>query len=145
MTDFHDVLSALDGLRELGGQKWIARCPAHEDRSPSLSLTVADDRLLMHCHAQCSIDDVCGALGIERKDLFLDNDPEERQQRRVIKTRRQVLAEIRTELSIEAVYENATNPTAEDGARYALARERLDAAVVTFGGNILQEAIHERP
>ncbi|MEQ9335158.1 toprim domain-containing protein [Thalassobaculum sp.] len=42
----------------LGGHKagcgWIARCPAHEDRTPSLSIRDADDgNLLVHCHAGC--------------------------------------------------------------------------------------------
>lgn len=43
----------------------VARCPAHNDRSPSLSLTnAADGRLLLFCHAGCSFNEVMTALGI---------------------------------------------------------------------------------
>ena len=45
--------------KALGGRKsgsgWIAKCPAHEDRNPSLSIaSAADGRVLAHCHAGCS-------------------------------------------------------------------------------------------
>lgn len=65
-----DVLGQkLDMLRP-AGDGWTARCPAHEDRSPSLSVTLtADDKVLLHCHAGCLADDVMAALGITWTDL----------------------------------------------------------------------------
>lgn len=44
--------------KSLGGRKtgtgWMARCPAHDDNNPSLSIRVADgDKVLVHCHAGC--------------------------------------------------------------------------------------------
>jgi putative DNA primase/helicase len=49
----------------------MARCPAHDDRQASLSVTVGDDgRALVHCHAGCSIHAVTDALGIAAADLF---------------------------------------------------------------------------
>lgn len=53
--------------RALGG-RWhgsygTARCPAHEDKSPSLSIKDGDDgRLLLHCHAGCVFRDVAEAI-----------------------------------------------------------------------------------
>ena len=36
---------------------WMARCPGHEDRHPSLSIREGDDgRILIHCHAGCTPD-----------------------------------------------------------------------------------------
>jgi len=32
----------------------MALCPAHDDRNPSLSIQLADDRILIHCFAGCS-------------------------------------------------------------------------------------------
>ena len=49
------LLSRLDGVKKTGHGQWIARCPAHEDRSPSLSIAEKDDRVLVHCHAGCYI------------------------------------------------------------------------------------------
>jgi putative DNA primase/helicase len=45
--------------KSLGGRRgessWVARCPAHDDRHPSLSIAEgADGRLLLRCFAGCS-------------------------------------------------------------------------------------------
>jgi putative DNA primase/helicase len=44
------------------GDNWSARCPAHDDRTPSLSLTERDNKVLVHCFAGCSQQQVIGAL-----------------------------------------------------------------------------------
>lgn len=65
------LLSRLTGAREVGPHRWTAHCPAHEDRSPSLSVTVAaDGKTLIHCHAGCAPDDILAALGLTWKDLY---------------------------------------------------------------------------
>jgi len=69
MTVEH-FLSLLKGLRRVGDNKCIACCPAHDDRCPSLSICVADDRILLKCWAGCKVDDICGAIGIDLADLF---------------------------------------------------------------------------
>ena len=53
--------------RALGGRKvgggWMARCPAHNDRKPSLSIRDTDDgNVLVHCHTSCEQEQVIGAL-----------------------------------------------------------------------------------
>lgn len=48
----------------------VAQCPAHPDGRPSLHITDGDDRILVHCFAACDTDDVLGALGLTRDDLF---------------------------------------------------------------------------
>ena len=64
--------------RALGGRKvgdgWMARCPAHDDREPSLSLRQADDgRVLVYCHAGCGQERVIAALN--SRGLWKDNNP----------------------------------------------------------------------
>lgn len=54
------IAHALHGRRT--GAGWVARCPAHDDRSPSLSLREAEGKVLVHCHAGCSQADVIEAL-----------------------------------------------------------------------------------
>jgi putative DNA primase/helicase len=50
-------MNAASIANHLNGQKsgsgWIAKCPAHDDRTPSLSLREADGEVLVHCHAGC--------------------------------------------------------------------------------------------
>jgi len=65
-----NLIHCLDGMRETGHNRWIARCPAHEDRSPSLAVREVDDRVLVHCFAGCSADEIVSAAGLEISDLF---------------------------------------------------------------------------
>lgn len=72
----------LAALRNVGceplknGAGWTSSCPAHHDRSPSLSIGIGDDgRALVHCHAGCSPREVCAALGLSPSDLFSDEPP----------------------------------------------------------------------
>ena len=63
------ILEQLEKVRK-SGKGYMARCPAHADRGPSLSITEGDDRILMHCFAGCSVNAVCEAIGIQIRDLF---------------------------------------------------------------------------
>lgn len=69
-----DFLSKLDGVKR-DGESWAARCPAHEDRTPSLSVREGrDGRVLVHCHAGCDVQAITTALGMRPRDLFADSD-----------------------------------------------------------------------
>jgi hypothetical protein len=68
--DVTTFLAHLDGVKGRNGS-WVARCPAHEDRSPSLTVKeLGDGRILMHCFAGCGTDAVLGVLGLSMGDLF---------------------------------------------------------------------------
>lgn len=62
------LLARLARVRE-SGTGWTARCPAHDDTNPSLTVSVGDGKLLVHCHAGCSIDAVLEAVGLDRSFL----------------------------------------------------------------------------
>ncbi|HIF50428.1 MAG TPA: DNA primase [Thiotrichaceae bacterium] len=64
------LIHVLNGVRETGEGRWLACCPAHDDRSPSLSMREIDDRLLIHCFAGCDVNEVVNAVGLELSDLF---------------------------------------------------------------------------
>ena len=58
-------------MKDVGAGRWIARCPAHEDQRPSLSIRKVDDgRILLHDFAGCSAADVVAAVGLELSDIF---------------------------------------------------------------------------
>lgn len=50
--------------------KWMAQCPAHDDRQASLSIREADDRVLLNCFAGCEVPAICEALGLRLSELF---------------------------------------------------------------------------
>ncbi len=64
------VLSTLDKVKK-SGKGWLACCPAHDDRSPSLSIAEGDDgRVLLHCYAGCDTRAVVESAGLKMADLF---------------------------------------------------------------------------
>lgn len=74
------ILDRLTGVRQITPGKWLARCPAHDDGRPSLSiLEKVDGQVLLYCFAGCSADEIVGAVGLEMRDLF---PPREHQQPR---------------------------------------------------------------
>jgi len=65
------LLQRLEGVRQTAPGQWLAKCPAHDDRTASLSIKQADDgRTLVHCFAGCGAADVVTAAGLTLADLF---------------------------------------------------------------------------
>lgn len=64
------LLSRLDKVKRTGPGSWLACCPAHEDRSPSLSVAERDDRVLLHCFAGCGALDVLQAVDLDFADVM---------------------------------------------------------------------------
>lgn len=74
MINEHDFLSRFEGVQQSGGG-WVARCPAHGDDNPSLSIARGEDgRWLVHCHAGCSAEAVVSAVGLKMCDLMPANE-----------------------------------------------------------------------
>lgn len=83
MSDINQLLSSLQKTRKLGQGKWIACCPVHQDKSPSLAITQKPDGgVLIHCFS-CHANGlaVCSALGVDPSTLFprVDNPRYEKQ------------------------------------------------------------------
>lgn len=53
MLSAEQIAAALGG-RRIGRDTFVCKCPAHEDRKPSLSVSDVDGLVLWHCHADCS-------------------------------------------------------------------------------------------
>ena len=67
--DLTELLSRLDGVQRKHGYH-IARCPAHDDSQPSLSITEGrDGRVVMKCHGGCDFDSILGALHLDQGAL----------------------------------------------------------------------------
>lgn len=65
-----NILQHLDKVKK-SGKGYQARCPAHDDGGPSLSLREGDDgRVLLHCFAGCTTASVMAAIGLKLADLF---------------------------------------------------------------------------
>lgn len=96
------ILDRLDGVRR-SGRGWIARCPAHADRSASLSVAAGEDgRVLLRCFAGCSATAVVHALALELGDLFPERLPPATPEARRELRQHALVASIRAALDVLA-------------------------------------------
>jgi hypothetical protein len=71
MSAIDKVLDRLDCVKRTREGRWMAKCPAHLDKSPSLSIReMADGRILVHDFGGCGTDDILAAMGLRMSDLF---------------------------------------------------------------------------
>jgi hypothetical protein len=64
------VLAHLKGVRS-ASRGWVACCPAHADRHPSLSISVGDQgQVLLKCFAHCPLERIVEAMGLTVEELF---------------------------------------------------------------------------
>src|SRR5688572_17803180 len=65
------LISRLERVKRTGEGRYQARCPAHDDRGPSLSIRELDDgRVLVHCFAGCDTHSVLSSVGLSFDDLY---------------------------------------------------------------------------
>jgi hypothetical protein len=134
------LLSRLHKVRGRNGS-WVACCPAHEDRSPSLSIREDGDRVLVHCFAGCDVADVVAAVGLGLEDLFpprVQSTPEQPQQRRTRLYAGDVLRCLHAEALVVMVaahnLANGVRLTQEDRDRLGVAWQRIDEGLEAVNG-----------
>ncbi len=70
----NNLLSKLEKVKPSGSCKWLACCPSHDDKSPSLAIKLSDDeKVLIHCFAGCEPREILSAIGLTMSDLFPDS------------------------------------------------------------------------
>jgi hypothetical protein len=98
------LLSRLDGIRETGHGKYVSRCPAHDDRSPSLAIKEGDDgRVLLHCFAGCETQDVLATIGLTFADIMPERISKQHSYKPMRFDARQVLATLDHEAMVTAI------------------------------------------
>ena len=71
----YDIVAVFNNIASEGGGSWSGetynrKCPAHDDKKASLSVTLAEDKILMRCHAGCNFNNICDGLGIKPHHTF---------------------------------------------------------------------------
>jgi DNA primase (bacterial type) len=137
------VLHRLDRVKRTAPDKWVALCPAHDDRRPSLSIREAEDhRVLLKCWSGCGAAEIVNALGLSLADLF-PGDRRSLHQHGTEPMRkpfdyRDALQGIAHEATVARLIVAAVNRGDEIDAdsldRLALAEERISDALQAAGG-----------
>lgn len=71
MSKIEVLLGRLLKVRGRRGNTWTACCPSHGDKNPSLAIKQMDDgRILLHCFAGCTPDEILAAVDMSLLDLF---------------------------------------------------------------------------
>ena len=135
------LIERLQGVRSTGPNRWLARCPAHDDRRPSLTIRLTDDGLcLLHCFAGCETADIVAAIGLELGDLFPPTNRHHRSREHRPFPALDVLRAVSHEVLIAALACGdvvAGKPLSEaDFQRVLQARDRIQSAVnIAEGGH----------
>lgn len=132
-------LSRLDRVKKTGPSRWLACCPAHDDRSPSLAIREVDDgRTLIHCFAGCGATEIVQSIGLEMHDLF----PESPGGRPALAPREKwitqdVISALGEECMVVVIAASALSAgkklTEEDNQRLLVAARRFHAAAREVG------------
>lgn len=138
MSQVDTLLPLLDKVKRTGKESWIACCPAHDDKSPSLAISEKDDgRILIHCFCGCSVYEVLDAVGLDMAALFPPRDIQHSKPERRPFNAADVLRAIGFEslvVAAAAVTLLTGEPfTQADRDRLILAAERIQAGLTAAG------------
>lgn len=72
ITSLNDFLTLLQRVKRAQDGQYSALCPGHPDKAPSLSIKMADDKILVKCFAGCELADILKPLGLQPKEMIRD-------------------------------------------------------------------------
>lgn len=131
-----DLLSRLDKVRKIS-DGYIACCPAHDDKSPSLAITERSGKILLNCFAGCDPEAILAAIHLRWRDLFSDAMDSSRNAMsnhvgHMMRKRMREFDPLELDRAVlvyaNAVWDQGRELGVEDMARVKLAVERLEAA-----------------
>lgn len=138
------ILSYLSKVKRVGDGKYMASCPCHTDKTPSLSIKIdTDQTILMHCFS-CGANgvEICAAIGIDQTSLFPPGDGNYRRQDAIGFSSRQLVHSLGDDLVRLLVIANEiknVNGISEDDRRFVADI----AAKVSRGLDMLEGRGHE--
>ena len=129
------ILNTLNGVKRKSQGRYVALCPVHNEKTPSLAITDAGDgKVLLHCFG-CGAGaiEIISALGIEISEIFPERDRFDCGKSARVKpvfTSQQLLTAIHYEaIVVMIVASDILNGKKADFERLATAYKRIEAAV----------------
>lgn len=127
------LLSRLDKVKSTSRHSWLACCPSHDDKTPSMTISDRDGRILIHCFAGCPTESIIETLGLEWNDLMPESFLGEHRPEKVKVYPADALRAIRFEAMLVCVaaidMSKGQSLTAEDKNRLLKAMERINSAL----------------
>ncbi len=69
-TNIDVLLNQLHKVKQTGHGQYIAQCPSHTDKNPSLAIRDDNGKILLRCFAGCSAHEIVSSIGLSLSDLF---------------------------------------------------------------------------
>lgn len=138
-AQLENLLSHLDKVKRTGKNAYLACCPAHADKHPSLTVReTASDAILIHCFSGCDTESVLSAIGLTFNDLYPPRQHHGKPESRPFPAA-DVLRALSLEIMIVALAGRSIlskSPfTESDQARLVLAVNRIQSAISAGGLN----------
>lgn len=130
-------LSRCDKVKTTGQGTWLACCPGHADKRPSMTVRELEDgTVLLHCFSGCDVGQILGAVGMDFADLFPDRPKGSPDHVGPLRRRAYPAADVLEALSFETLVVSLIagdmyhkrDVSEEDYARLRIALERIQAA-----------------
>lgn len=133
-----NLISRLDKVKRTGSGRWLARCPAHDDKGPSLSVRELDSGIcLVHCFAGCEVAAVLAAAGLTFDDLYperqIENGKPERRPFPAVDVLRAISFEVMIVAMAASRMLSGKTFVEADKARLFLAAQRIENALTAAG------------
>ena len=117
---FDEILTHFQ-IQKRYGDKAQARCPCHDDKQASLTITKGRRSALIHCHAGCNFEDIIQVVGLKKQDLYFEERPPGSSWRAYV--------EGREHKRIEAVY----NYVSSSNGEYTFTKIRMQDKRMIYG------------
>lgn len=112
------LLNRLNKVKRTGDGKYMACCPAHQDRSPSLAINdLGDGRILLNCFSSCDTYSILRSIGLEWADVMPEStiDHNLKPVKQIIYAAEAlVLLRHETQVILAIAYEMKKNKTVDD-------------------------------
>jgi len=131
------LISKLDKVKQTGPGRWVACCPAREDKHPSMTIRELDDgRILIHDFGGSTVNEILDAIGMDISDLFPPRQTYGKPERRPFPA-----ADVLRAIGFESLVVCAAAATMMSGEaftqvdrdRLILATERIQAGLTAAG------------
>lgn len=123
-------LSRLQKVKR-NGNSWMACCPAHDDKTPSMTVRDADGRILIHCFAGCDTRSILNAVGMDWEDVMPEMvKPSKPERVKVYPSDALKAIQFETRIVAIAAYDMAKGKTLDKAScdRLMVAVDRINAA-----------------
>jgi hypothetical protein len=134
------LLQRLSKVKAVGHGRWIAACPAHSDKTPSLAVREADGgKILLHCFSGCSVHEVLAAVDLDFGALFparpIEHGKPERRPFPAVDVLKAIAFEATITMVAAADLAAGKQPSETDRERLLIAISRIEQALVAAGVN----------